>query len=137
MTYFLTVENVPDAIQGMLDGKSVVSVLLLINVLFLLAGMIVDPNSAIIVLTPLIYPVAAALNIVPIHLGAVIVLNVAVGMISPPFGLNIFIGITTFNVPYWEVVKAVLPFILVSLVALVIVTYVPELVLWLPNMVSR
>jgi C4-dicarboxylate transporter DctM subunit len=136
MTYFLTVENVPDAISGMLDGNSAVTVLLLINILFLLAGMIVDPNSAIIVLTPLIYPVASALNIDAIHLSAVIVLNVAVGMISPPFGLNIFIGITTFKVPYWEVVKSVLPFILVSLVALALVTYIPELVLWLPRIVS-
>ena len=61
-------------------------------------------------------------------------MNVAVGMISPPFGLNIFIGITTFKVPYWEVVKSVCPFILVALVALVIVTYIPELVLWLPRL---
>ncbi len=136
MTYFLTVENVPDAISGMLDGNSAVSILILINILFLFAGMIIDPNSAIIVLTPLIYPVAMALNIDPIHLGAVIVLNVSVGMISPPFGLNIFIGITTFKVPYWEVVKAVIPFILVSLAALAIVTYIPQLVLWLPTVVS-
>ena len=134
MTYYLTVENVPQAITGMLDQGSAITVLLLINVLFLIAGMIVDPNSVIIVLTPLIQPVADAFNIDPIHLGAVIVLNVAVGMISPPFGLNIFIGITTFKVPYWEVVKSVCPFILVALVALVIVTYIPELVLWLPRL---
>ena len=136
MTYYLTVENVTDLISSMLEESTTVTVLLLINVLFLLAGMIVDPNSAIIVLTPLIHPAAEALNVDPIHLGAVIVLNVAVGMISPPFGLNIFIGITTFNVPYWEVVKAVFPFILVALVALAIVTYIPELVLWLPRMAS-
>jgi C4-dicarboxylate transporter DctM subunit len=134
MTYYLTVMNVPDLISSMLEGNSAVMVLMLINVLFLMAGMIIDPNSAIIVLTPLIFPVASALGIDPIHLGAVIVLNVALGMISPPFGLNIFIGITTFNVPYWEVVKAVLPFILVSLVALAIVTYIPQLVMWLPDL---
>ena len=57
-----------------------------------------------------------------------------VGMISPPFGLNIFIGITTFKVPYWEVVKSVWPFIIVALLALAIVTYIPELVLWLPRL---
>lgn len=136
MTYFLTVENVPDAISGMLENSTPFTVLLLINVLFLLAGMIVDPNSAIIVLTPLIHPVATALNIDPVHLGAVIVLNVSVGMISPPFGLNIFIGIATFKVPYWEVVKAVSPFILVALLALVIVTYVPDLIMWLPRLVN-
>jgi C4-dicarboxylate transporter DctM subunit len=84
----------------------------------------------------LIFPVAEALQIDPVHLGAVIVLNVAVGMISPPFGFNLFIGIATFKVPYWEVVKSVLPFILVALAALVIVTYVPDVVLWLPRSIG-
>ena len=136
MTYYLTLENVPQAIAGMLEGNTVFAVLFFINILFLVAGMFVDPNSAIIVLTPLIFPVAEALQIDPVHLGAVIVLNVAVGMISPPFGLNLFIGIATFKVPYWEVVKSVWPFILVALAALVIVTYVPDVVLWLPRLVG-
>ncbi len=136
MTYYLTLENVPQAIAGSLEGSTVFAVLLFINVLFLLAGMFVDPNSAIIVLTPLIFPVAQALGIDPVHLGAVIVLNVAVGMITPPFGLNIFIGITTFKVPYWEVVKSVWPFIILAIVALAIVTYMPDLVMWLPRLVG-
>ncbi len=133
MTYYLTLENVPQAIAGSLEGSTVFAVLLFINVLFLFAGMFIDPNSAIIVLTPLIFPVAQALGIDPVHLGAVIVLNVAVGMITPPFGLNIFIGITTFKVPYWEVVKSVWPFIILAIVALAIVTYMPDLVMWLPR----
>ena len=127
MTYFLTVENVPQAITGMLGEHSVLAVLLFINIVLLVAGMFVDPNSAIIVLTPLIFPVAEALGVEPVHLGAVIVLNVAVGMISPPFGLNLFIGIATFKVPYLEVARSVLPFIAVALVALAIVTYVADI----------
>jgi len=134
MTYYMTIENVPQVISGGLEGRSAFEVLLLINVLFLIAGMIIDPNSAIIVLTPLIFPAAEALGIDPVHLGAVIVLNVAIGMISPPFGLNLFIGVTTFKVPYWEVAKSVWPFILVALAALAIVTYVPVLVMWLPRL---
>ena len=133
MSYYMTLENVPQTITGSMEGNTLFTVLLLINLLFLFAGMFVDPNSAIIVLTPLIAPLANALNIDPVHLGAIIVLNVAIGMITPPFGLNIFIGITTFKVPYWEVVKAVLPFILVLLVALAIVTYIPGIVMWLPR----
>ena len=133
MSYYMTLENVPQTITGSMEGNTLFTVLLLINLLFLFAGMFVDPNSAIIVLTPLIAPLANALNIDPVHLGAIIVLNVAIGMITPPFGLNIFIGITTFKVPYWEVVKAVLPFILVVLVALAIVTYIPGVVMWLPR----
>ena len=134
MAYYMTIENVPQAISGGLEGRTAFEVLLLINVLFLVAGMIVDPNSAIIVLTPLIFPAAEALGIDPVHLGAVVVLNVAIGMISPPFGLNLFIGVTTFKVPYWEAAKSVWPFILVALVALAIVTYVPDLVMWLPRL---
>ena len=133
MSYYLTLENVPQTIAGSMEGNTLFTVLLLINLLFLFAGMFVDPNSAIIVLTPLIAPLANALNIDPVHLGAIIVLNVAIGMITPPFGLNIFIGIMTFKVPYWVVVKAVLPFILVVLVALAIVTYIPGIVMWLPR----
>jgi C4-dicarboxylate transporter DctM subunit len=134
MTYYLTLENVPQAIAGMLEGHSRISVLLMINVVFLIAGMFIDPNSAIIILTPLVYPVAQALGIDPMHLGAVVVLNVAIGMITPPFGLNIFIGMTTFDVPYLEVVKSLVPFIAVALFVLVLITYVPILVTWLPQL---
>ena len=134
MTFYLTLENVPQAIAGMLEGHSRISVLLLINVVFLIAGMFIDPNSAIIVLTPLVYPVAQVLGIDPIQLGAVVVLNVAIGMITPPFGLNIFIGMTTFDVPYLEVVKSLMPFIAIALFVLVLITYVPILVTWLPQL---
>ena len=135
MTFYLTLENVPQAISGILEGQSRIIVLLTINAVFLLAGMFVDPNSAIIVLTPLVFPVTETLGIDQAHLGAIIVLNVAVGMISPPFGLNIFIGMTTFKVPYLEIVKSVLPFIVLALIVLALVTYVPALVTWLPERV--
>jgi C4-dicarboxylate transporter DctM subunit len=134
MTFYLTLENVPQAIAGMLEGHSRISVLLMINVVFLIAGMFIDPNSAIIVLTPLVYPVAQVLGIDPIQLGAVVVLNVAIGMITPPFGLNIFIGMTTFDVPYLEVVKSLMPFIAIALFVLMLITYVPILVTWLPQL---
>lgn len=135
MTYYLTLENVPQLISGILEGHSRVVVLLIINAAFLVAGMFVDPNSAIIVLTPLVFPVTEALGIDQVHLGAVIVLNVAIGMISPPFGLNIFIGMMTFKVPYLEIVRSVLPFIILALMVLALVTYVPVLVTWLPERV--
>ena len=135
MTYYLTLENVPQVISGILEGHSRVVVLLIINAAFLVAGMFVDPNSAIIVLTPLVFPVTESLGIDPVHLGAVIVLNVAIGMISPPFGLNIFIGMMTFKVPYLEIVRSVLPFIGLALMVLALITYVPALVTWLPERV--
>jgi len=134
LTYYLTLSQVPQQVTNLLSGASTIEVLLIINVVFLIAGMFVDPNSAIIVLTPLIFQAALATGIDPIHLGAVIVANVALGMVSPPFGLNLFIGITTFKVTYREVVVAVLPFIGLMLLVLLIITYIPGFVLWLPNL---
>lgn len=134
LTYYLTLSQVPQQVTQLLSGASTIEVLLIINVVFLIAGMFVDPNSAIIVLTPLIFQAAIATGIDPIHLGAVIVANVALGMVSPPFGLNLFIGITTFKVTYREVVTAVLPFIGLMLLVLLIITYIPPVVLWLPGL---
>jgi len=125
---------VPQQVTRLLADASMIEVLMIINVVFLVAGMFVDPNSAIIVLTPLIYQAALATGIDPIHLGAVIVANVALGMVSPPFGLNLFIGITTFRVSYREVVTAVLPFIGLMVIVLLIITYIPAIVLWLPGL---
>lgn len=134
MTYYLTLSQVPQQVTQLLSGASPLKVLMIINVVFLISGMFVDPNSAIIVLTPLIFQAALAAGIDPIHLGAVIVANVALGMVSPPFGLNLFIGITTFKVSYREVVMAVLPFIGLMLLVLLIITYIPPVVLWLPGL---
>ena len=134
MTWVLTLERVPALMAAMMSGVPAEIVLLMINLLFLLVGMFIDPNSAVIVISPLIAPTAAAIGVDPVHLGAIVVFNLAIGMISPPFGLNIFIGMTTFQIGYMQVVRNVLPFIGITLVALMIVTYVPAAVLWLPSM---
>jgi len=131
MTYYMTLMQYPAQITRAVAGVSPESVLLFINVVFLLAGMIIDPNSAIIVLTPLIYGAATAAGIDPIHLGAVVVMNVAIGMITPPFGLNLFIGMTTFRLGYWEVTRAILPFVGVMIAALLCITYIPAIALFL------
>jgi len=136
MAYYMTLENVPQVIAGYLEGSSMTGVLLSINVVFLVAGMFIDPNSAIIVLTPLFFPIAQALAIDPLHLGAVIVMNVAIGMITPPFGLNLFVGVATFRVPFVEISRSMLPFIGIALIALMLITYVPVLVTWLPGAVG-
>lgn len=135
LTYYLTLSQVPQQVTRLLSDASRIEVLMLINVLFLVAGMFVDPNSAIIVLTPLIFQAALAAGIDAIHLGAVIVANVALGMVSPPFGLNLFIGMTTFRASYREVVTATLPFIVLMLIVLLAVTYVPAIPLFLPGLV--
>ncbi|MCY3729938.1 MAG: TRAP transporter large permease, partial [Rhodospirillaceae bacterium] len=136
LAYFMTLQDVPQQIAGLMEGSSRVEVLLSINVVFLIAGMFVDPNSVIIVLTPLFAPIAQALAVDPLHLGAVIVLNVAIGMMTPPFGLNLFIGMATFRVPFVDICRGILPYIGIALVALVLVSYVPILTTWLPRSVG-
>lgn len=136
MTWFLTVERVPQVIAGLMGTGSPEMVLGLVNALFLLAGMVIDPNSAIIVLAPLIYPAATAAGIDPVHLGAILTMNLAIGMISPPFGLNLFVGIVTFKSNYGEVVKGCVPFLVIALIALAITTYLPGSVMWLPALSS-
>lgn len=134
MTWYLTLERVPAMLASSMAEVPAAVVLLAINALFLLIGMFIDPNSAVIVVSPLIAPTAAAIGIDAVHLGAIVVFNLAIGMVSPPFGLNIFIGMTTFQVSYIRIVRNVLPFIALMLFALMLVTYIPQLVLWLPGL---
>ena len=89
-----------------------------INIKMLIADMLIDPNSAIVVLTPLIYPASQAAGIDPIHLATIIVANLAIGMLTPPFGLNIFVSTAVFKTPYEKVVSGLIPFIMLSLVIL-------------------
>lgn len=136
LTYYLTLSQVPQQVTASLSDASPFVILLLINALFLVAGMFADPNSLIIILTPLIYQAALSAGIDAVHLGAIIVANVALGMISPPFGLNIFIGITTFRASYFEVVRAVIPFLGLMLFVLVLITYIPAISLFLPRLLG-
>jgi len=136
MTWYLTLQQAPAAITTILADVPAWAVLAVVNVLFLIAGMFIDPNSAVIIMAPLIAPAAAAAGLDPVHVGAVIVFNLAIGMVTPPFGLNLFIGITTFRASYVEVVRAALPFIVLALVTLLLITYIPSLVLWLPSLVQ-
>ena len=131
MTYYMTLMQYPAQLSATVAGAPAELILLSINIAFLFAGMIIDPNSAIIVLTPLIYNAAIAAGIEPIHLGAVVVMNVAIGMITPPFGLNIFIGMATFRLGYGEIVRAILPFVGIMIAALLVITFVPAISLWL------
>lgn len=136
MTWFMTVQQVPQMIAGAIGAGSSEWVFMIINVIFLLAGMVIDPNSAIIVLAPLIFPTAMAVGIDPVHLGAILTFNLAIGMISPPFGINLFVGIVTFKSHFAEVVRGCLPFLALALLALALVTYIPSLIMWLPDLSS-
>lgn len=134
--WLLTVGGVPDSVNAWVKsaGASQFMVLFIINVVFLIAGMFLEPNSTLVVLTPLFYPIATSLGVDPIHLGIILVLNISIGMYTPPFGFNIFVSMGIFNTTMRKVIGGLAPFIAVSLVALALTTYIPQLSLWLPRL---
>jgi len=109
--------------------------LLVVNIILLIAGMFIDGSSAIVILAPFFYPLAMTLGIDPIHLGVVMVACAAIGMFTPPFGLNLFVAQAELKMPLTNVMKSVIPWVAISIVALVIITYIPEISMWMPNMV--
>lgn len=133
LSWVITAQQIPQMLIASMSGASKIGVLILVNIIFLIAGMFVDPNSAIIVLTPLIQPLACSFGINSVHLATIIVLNLAIGMLTPPFGMNLFIGINVFKKDYGSIVKGVLPFILICLVLLVLFTFIPQLSLAFPK----
>jgi C4-dicarboxylate transporter DctM subunit len=106
-------------------------VLLTINVFLLVVGCFIDTASSILVLTPLLLPIAQSIGVDPIHFGIVVVTNLSIGTFTPPFGINIFVAQSIFGVPLRSIYAGLAPFICVAIVGLMIVTYVPALSLWL------
>ena len=108
--------------------------LLVVNIILLIAGNFMEPSAIILILGPIFYPIALKLGIDPIHLGIIMVVNMEIGLITPPVGLNLFVtsGITGMTVV--EVVKAALPWLFLLLGFLVVITYVPFISLGLPDL---
>ncbi len=134
-SWLLTVTGITTAIaQPFAELKqSPDMVLLAANVLFLVAGMFIDVFSNILILVPILIGTVTAAGIGPVHFGIVTSVNVDIGNITPPFGLNLFVASGTFDKPYMTVVRAVLPWLGLALLSLAIITYFPELSLWLPK----
>lgn len=139
LSYFVTLAQIPDQINAMLESVNAGPILFLIvvNICFLLAGMIIDPNSALLILVPPLYPVAMAFGIDPVHFGMIVTLNICIGMITPPFGLDIFVASSTLERPVMSIIAGVWPFVLVNIIVLLIVTYVPDISLFVPNLIFR
>ena len=134
-SFLMTSEGIPQAMAGWLidAGLGPIAFLLVVNILLLLAGNVMEPSSIVLILAPILFPVATALGINPVHFGILIVVNMEVGMCHPPVGLNLYVasGITKMGIT--ELTVAVWPWLLTMLGFLVAVTYVPEISLWLPR----
>ncbi|MEO8565559.1 MAG: TRAP transporter large permease [Betaproteobacteria bacterium] len=134
--HVLTTERIPQVIAEQIVSMNMPpwAFLVVVNVLLLIAGNFMEPTGIILILAPILFPIATRLGIDPVHLGIIMVVNMEIGMITPPVGLNLFVtaGITGMSI--LQVVRAALPWLTVLLVFLVIVTYVPWLSLVLPNL---
>jgi len=128
------VAQIPLMVQKALQGTGKFGFLMLLNLLLLLVGCLFETGSAVLILAPLVLPTATALGVDPIHLGIIFTVNLAIGMFTPPFGLNIFVVQGTLHKGMGEISKAVLPFIALYFGACLILTYVPEISLFLPNL---
>lgn len=135
--WILTVGQVPQSLaQFIIDSNfGPVAFLMMINIILVIAGMFIDGSSAIIIIAPLVYPIAMQLGINPVHLGVIMVANAAIGMFTPPFGLNLFVAQPATGESMVNIIKGVMPFVLISLVALLLITYLPDVSLIIPRMV--
>jgi|SRR5271157_725917 len=129
----LTVARVPDMLVSVMGDLGPFWFLVVLNLILLVVGCFFDPTSAVLVLAPVMVPIANAVGIDLLHLGIVFTVNLAIGMFTPPFGLNLFVMQSIFNKRLEELARAVPPFFAVFLVALLIITYFPQLYLWLPR----
>jgi C4-dicarboxylate transporter, DctM subunit len=134
--YFMTLEQIPNDISGFLTdlSSSPVVILLAINILLLIVGMFIDTISALVVLTPILLPIVTAVGVDPIHFGVILVANLAIGFITPPLGVNLFVASSVGKVKFERIVRAIIPFMISMIICLLVITYVPELSLWLPGL---
>jgi C4-dicarboxylate transporter DctM subunit len=135
-SFLLTSEQIPQALASWINemGLSPWMFLVVVNILLLVAGNFMEPSSILLITAPILFPVAMKLGIDPIHLGVLMTVNMEIGMITPPVGLNLYVASGISNMGLTEVTKAAAPWILVMLAFLIVITYVPAISLWLPNL---
>jgi tripartite ATP-independent transporter DctM subunit len=136
--YVITVENIPKTISTVLKAYelSPVTFLLLANLLLLLLGCFLEGTTILLIIVPVMLPTAQALGVDPVHFGVVAVVNIMIGLITPPYGLLLFMMVKIADVPLKDLVREILPFLAVMVAALGLITFVPELVLFLPRLLG-
>jgi C4-dicarboxylate transporter DctM subunit len=135
-SFLLTSEQIPQELTSWITGLGLGSVgfLIMVNLLLLAAGNFMEPSSILLITAPLVFPMAMQLGIDPIHLGVLMTVNMEIGMITPPVGLNLYVASGVSRLGLTETTKACAPWILVMLLYLILITYVPAISLWLPNL---
>lgn len=135
----MTLYQVPQQISDLLISitSNPILLLILINIFLLFLGMFIETSTAIMILTPILLPLTMELGIDPVHFGIIMVMNLAIGLITPPMSLNLFVASQVSNISIGKLVKPIMPFLLVSIVILLLLTFIPSLSMLLPNLVSN
>ena len=135
LKHVLTEERIPQEIaEAMLAaGLGPILFLVVVNVLLLIGGQFMEPSGLLIIVAPLVFPIAIELGIDPIHLGIIMVVNMEIGMITPPVGLNLFVTAGVASMSVLNVARAALPWVGIMFVFLILVTYVPWISTWIPT----
>lgn len=135
LKHVLTEEQIPQAItESMLAaGLGPITFLIVVNIILLIGGQFMEPSGLLIIVAPLVFPIAIELGIDPIHLGIIMVVNMEIGMITPPVGLNLFVTAGVAKMSITNVVKAALPWVGIMFIFLIMVTYIPAISTWLPT----
>jgi len=136
--YVVTIENIPNALRVLLTSwdLSPLAFLILVNVLLLVLGCLLEGTTILLIIVPVLIPTAKALGIDMVHFGVVVVINIMLGLITPPYGLLLFIMKQIAEVPLRELVRETMPFLWAMVAALALITYFPSLVLWLPRLLG-
>ncbi len=136
--YVVTVENIPNDIRALFTAwdLSPAAFLILVNILLLLLGCLLEGTTILLVVVPVLVPTAEALGIDLVHFGVMVVVNIMIGLITPPYGLLLFVMTRIAEVPIRDLVRDVLPFLFAMIAALAVITFVPQTVLWLPRLLG-
>ncbi|MFV0292754.1 MAG: TRAP transporter large permease [Paracoccus sp. (in: a-proteobacteria)] len=136
--FILTSEQIPQSLSAWIVelGFGKIGFLLIVNVMLLMIGMVMEPSAIVLIMAPILYPVAVKLGVDPVHFGIMMVVNMEIGLCTPPVGLNLYVGSAISRLGLTEVSKAAMPWLLTALTFLMLVTYIPEISLWLPRMLG-
>jgi len=138
-TWFASAKHIPDIIANFMmeNISSKFGYLILLNVILLIVGMFMESFSAIVILMPILFPVAQIYGINPIHFGVIVCVNLAIGYITPPYGATLFVSCSLTGKSIREITPYIIPIFLVMIIVLMIITYLPQSFMWIPNMVNK
>lgn len=135
LSWLMAYENIPQTISAALIGltNNKIIILLIINMILLVVGTFMDATPAVLIFTPIFLPVVMQLGISPLHFGIFMILNLCIGIVTPPVGAVLFVGCTVAETKITKIIKWLLPFFVAMIISLLLITYIPQLSLWLPD----